>query len=231
VEKTPENQEADQELRTVKDPKSRRCVASGEVLPVTDLIRFVVDPANTVVADLSHKLPGRGMWVSANRSAVDLAVKKGLFPRAAKEKVIAPEDLADTVAALLRTRVRAGLGLGSRAGGLVTGFEKVRGALRAGTLAVLIEASDGSEDGRNKIFALAHGLGHRPLILGCFDGDELGLALGQANVIHAALSKGPLARRLEGDVQHLAGFQPLAPSDWRLPGASEDKSLSFDEGL
>ena len=217
---------------TKPDPtksRERRCIVSGETRDEADLIRFVVGPENQVFPDLSHKLPGRGMWVSATRADVTLAVKKGLFSRAAKAKVAASEDLADEIEAQLLRRICSGLGLASKAGALTSGFEKVREGLKSGAFSVLLEASDGSADGRDKIFALAHGLGIRPLVLGCLTAEEMSLALGRTNVIHAALSTGSLARRLEIDVHRLEGFRPLAPADWHLPGASEDKSLSNNE--
>ncbi len=211
---------------THKDPspRTRRCIASYETLPEEALIRFVADPEGEVVADLAHKLPGRGMWVKADRELVTKAATKGLFARAAKAPVKAAPDLADRLQGQLMERVRSGLGLAAKAGALVVGFEKVREALRVKGLAVLVEASDGAADGRDKVFALAHGLGARPLILGCFEGEELGLALGRSNVIHAALTTGPMADRLRVDVDRLSGFCPLVPADWRVPGASDGAS-------
>jgi len=206
--------------------RERRCIVSGECREEADLIRFVVGPEDQVVPDLGAKLPGRGMWVSATRENVALALNKGLFSRAAKAKVTASDDLADQIEAQLLKRISNGLGLAAKAGALTTGFEKVREGLKSGVFSVLLEASDGSADGRDKIFALAHGLGKKVLVLGCLTAEEMSLALGRTNVIHAALSTGSLARRLEIDVHRLKGFRPLAPADWRLPGASEDKSLS-----
>ena len=52
------------------DGPERRCIATGEVQPKHGLIRFVVGPEGQVVPDLSEKLPGRGIWVAADRRAV-----------------------------------------------------------------------------------------------------------------------------------------------------------------
>jgi hypothetical protein len=86
-------------------------------------------------------------------------------------------------------------------------------------VAVLIEAADGAADGREKIFALAHGLGGKVTVLGSFAGEELDLALGRTNVIHAAVLSGPLAEKLRQTMARLEGFCPLAPPGWHLPGA------------
>lgn len=204
------------------DPRTRRCIVTREVLPEAALIRFVVDPDGVVVPDLAAKLPGRGMWVTASHAAIETAAARGHFSRAAKSAVKAPENLGDLVETGLLTRLKQSLGLAARAGDLVTGYDKVREALRGGRIAVLVEASDGAADGREKIFALAHGLDLRPLVLGCLTGQELDLALGRSNVIHAAVRAGPLAEKLGLGLGRLRGFRPLAPAEWRLPGAADE---------
>ena len=60
------------------DGPDRKCIASGEVRPKYGLVRFVIGPDNQVVPDILGKLPGRGMYVSADRAAIEKASKKGL---------------------------------------------------------------------------------------------------------------------------------------------------------
>jgi predicted RNA-binding protein YlxR (DUF448 family) len=186
------------------------------------LIRFVVDPSGVVVPDLAAKLPGRGMWVRASLEAVETAIKKGHFARAAKAQVKAPADLGAVVEAALLARIKGTLGLAARAGDLVTGFEKAREALRGGAVRILVEAADGAADGRDKVFARAHGLDTQVLVLGVFPGRDLDLALGRSNVIHAAVRPGSLAKKLGSDMGRLKGFRPLAPEEWRLPGGNKE---------
>jgi len=195
--------------------RERRDIVSGEVRDEAALIRFVVGPEGRVTPDLARKLPGRGLWVAADRASVETAARKGLFARAAKAKIAADADLADQVAALLRTRVLSGLGLAKRAGELISGFEKVSEAIRAGKAAWLIEASDGAADGRRKILGLARKQSRPPGLLGVFSAEELGLALGAENVIHTAFLAGRAVERWAQDVHRLAGFCPLLPESWR----------------
>ena len=195
--------------------RQRRDIVSGEVMDEARLIRFVAGPDGLVVPDLARKLPGRGMWVAADRDAVAAAVKKNLFARAAKAPVKAPAELAEQVESLLKSRLLSALGLARRAGDLTSGFEKVSSAISSGKAAWLIEASDGAADGRRKILAQAR-KAPRPLgLLGLFDAAELGLALGLENVIHTAFLAGRAAERWAEDVRRLAGFSPLLPEDWR----------------
>ena len=66
------------EKRSAQQPE-RKCIATGEVQPKYGLIRFVVGPDQMVVPDVLEKLPGRGIWVAADRQALEKACKTGLF--------------------------------------------------------------------------------------------------------------------------------------------------------
>ena len=195
--------------------RERRDIVSGEVMAEARLIRFVTGPDGAAVPDLARKLPGRGMWVAADRVSVETAAKRGLFARSAKAKVTAPKDLADEVAKLLKSRILSGLGLAKRAGDLTSGFEKVASTIAAGKAAWLIEASDGAADGRRKILQVVRRQSPAPGLIGLYSAEELGLALGRENVIHTAFLAGRAAERWGEDVRRFAGFSPLLPEDWR----------------
>ena len=199
--------------------RERRDLVTGEVMPEERLVRFVAGPDGTVVADIGRKLPGRGLWVEAKRESVDAAAKRGGFSRAAKAKLTAPADLSDQVERLLKARIMNGLGLARRAGDLTFGFEKASSAIEHGKVAWMVEATDGSADGRRKLLqaakrSLATGL-PQPRLLGVFSAEELGLALGLGNVIHLAFLAGRGAVRWTIDVERLSGFCPLLPQSWR----------------
>lgn len=195
--------------------RERRDIVSGEVTPESRLIRFVAAPDGSVVPDLSRKLPGRGLWVEATRAAVDQAVKRGAFSRAAKTPLKPAADLSDQVDRLLRQRILDRLGLARRAGELTYGFEKAGVAIVNGKVAWMIEASDGAPDGRRKMLQFASRAPSRPRLLGLFSGDELSLALGLGNVIHLVFLAGRGAKRWTEDVERLSGFRPLLPESWR----------------
>jgi predicted RNA-binding protein YlxR (DUF448 family) len=197
------------------DARQRRDLVSGEVMDEGRLIRFVPGPEGEVTPDLARKLPGRGLWVAADRASVETAAKKGLFSRAAKAKLKAAPDLADLVESLLRRRLLSGLGLARRAGELTCGFEKVSAAISSGRAAWLIEASDGAADGRRKLLALSRKQSRPPGLIGLYPAAELGLALGLENVIHTAFLAGRAADRWALDVCRLSGFCPLLPESWR----------------
>lgn len=197
-----------------RDGRTRLCVATRTETPEARLIRLAVAPDGAVVPDLAAKLPGRGVWVGAERALVEKAVKRGLIARSAGRAVTLPPDLAGQIEALLAARCLAALGLARRAGALAVGFDSVRGLAREGELAYIIEAADGSDDGRAKVVKLARALGRTAPIAGFFTADELGAALGRSRVVHAALADGPHARGFVGDAERLAGFRAIRPSHW-----------------
>ena len=120
----------------------RRCLATGEMLPKGELIRFVVGPDHSLVPDLAQNLPGRGLWVKADRAALTLAAEKNLFAKAAKTSVKIPAEFLEQVTSLLRRRCLDFLGLAKRAGIAVLGQPQVEAALKARKLALLLIADD-----------------------------------------------------------------------------------------
>ncbi|UWR22509.1 RNA-binding protein [Sulfitobacter sp. S190] len=185
-----------------EDGAERKCLATGEVQPKDGLIRFVVGPEAQVVPDILGKLPGRGMYVAADRDAIALAVKKGLFSRGAKQPVKAPDDLAEEVERQLARRVVDLISMQRKAGKAVAGYEKVKSWLQTEEAEVLIQAVDGSGRGKSKLSTPHYG--H---YIGCLTADELGLAFGRQTVIHGALASGGLTQRVVDEAKRLNGVR------------------------
>jgi uncharacterized protein len=217
-------------LRDVTADRERRDLVTRQVMDESRLIRFVAAPDGSVAPDLARKLPGRGMWVEATREAVTHAASKNLFARAAKAPLKPAADLADAVESLLFRRCLDQLGLARREGVLISGFEKSAAAIRSGKAAWLIEAADGSADGRGKLLALARHQAPPPRTCGLFSADDLSLALGLENAIHAVLLEGGRADRWTLEVDRLAGFRPLTPPAWRGDAAEDPDGFSDGRG-
>ena len=183
----------------------RRCIVTRAVRPKEALLRFVLAPDGTVVPDLGGILPGRGLWVSARREALEKAVAANAFARAARAPARPPEGLAATVEAQLVRRSLDLIGLARRAGKAVAGFEKVSEALRSGAGGLLLQASDGAPGGRAKLKGLARGLP----VVDLFTGAELGAAFGRDFVVHAVVA-GRFAERLRLEASRLSGFRAAA---------------------
>jgi uncharacterized protein len=190
------------------DEPERKCIATGESQPKAGLIRFCLDPEGVVVPDILGRLPGRGMYLSADREAMAKAVKKNLFTRAARQPVKVPDGLADLVEALIRQRTIDLLSMARKAGDAVTGYEKVKDWLVRGQAATLIQASDGSERGKTKLHAPDGKAG----FIGVLSAGEIGLAFGRERAIHAALAAGGLRTRVVEEAAKLAGLRGHLPT-------------------
>lgn len=213
----------------------RRCIVTGERGAPADMVRFVLSPDGAVTPDIALRLPGRGAWVRADRAVVDKAVASGAFSRAFRSQAQADPELSDQVAALVAGRVLHHLGLGRRAGDVLCGFEIVRDALKSEGCACLIEASDGADDGREKLVQIlrARQAGRpetanwpnpgesclSPALAGCFTAEELGMALGRERVVHACVRAGRFADVWLTDLARLSGFAPVWPPEW--PGLAD----------
>lgn len=186
-----------------RDEPERKCIVTGASSPKSGLVRFALGPDMQVVPDVLARLPGRGIYVSADRDAIAKAAAKGLFARAAKKPVVVTESLVDDVDRLLARRVIDLISLARKAGEAVTGFEKVKDWLVKGQAQVLIQASDGSERGKTKL----HPPDGDDTFIGCLTARELGLAFGREHAIHGALAAGGLTTRVVEEAARLAGLR------------------------
>ena len=191
--------------RTLSAPE-RRCIASGQVRPKEELLRFVVGPDGSLVPDPSACLPGRGLWLSPRRDMIEKACARNLFAKAAKAQVRLPHDLLEQTERILRRRCLDLIGLARRAGQTSAGFEQVRDRLGSGAAALLIQASDGADNGRRKVAAMAKATNPALPIVAPFSAEELGQALGRGPTVHLLLVPGNLAERLKAEVARLVAI-------------------------
>ncbi|MDO6730676.1 RNA-binding protein [Marinovum sp. 2_MG-2023] len=200
VDKVQDSIESEQDTGTT-GPK-RKCIATGEVRPKAEMIRFVVGPEAQVVPDILGRLPGRGIWVLATRAAVTKAADKKLFSRSAKQPVQVPDGLVQEVERQLARRVVDLISLARKGGGAVAGYEKVKDWLMKDEAEVLIQASDGSERGKTKLSTPYGGS-----YIGWLTAGELGLAFGRQTVIHGALASGGLTERVVEEAARLKNLR------------------------
>jgi predicted RNA-binding protein YlxR (DUF448 family) len=220
--------------RTDRSATMRMCAVSRAARPIDELIRFVVSPQGEVMADLKRKLPGRGLWVSASHQTVAEAVRRHQFSKGFKRDVrVAPTLAADTEGLLVRGAIEA-LAMAAKAGQVVSGFGKVEDALRPRqaqtSVQALIHASDGAADGIRKLDALIRqnaGIDDESReipVVTALTSEQLDLALGRSNVIHAALLAGPASKTFLTRSQILVRYR-MADDDRSAGDAAQNSPI------
>ena len=192
---------------------TRLCVATRSEQPVENLIRFVASPDGAIVPDIAGKLPGRGVWVTCDRNAVLEAIRKRAFAKSLKRDVRVPTDLADVIEVLLERRAVEALSIANKAGLIVTGFEKIDALLAKGEARVLLHAREAAADGAGKLDrkfrAVAASQGREAIILTLLTIEQMSLAIGRANVVHAALTQGGATERFLTEAGRRQRYRPL----------------------
>lgn len=215
--------------------RERRCILSMTSGPEDKLVRLVISPDGALVPDVAARLPGRGMWITADRAMIEAAIASGQLAKAASRSMKAsvpkgavPSDLADQIERLLTRRALDRLGLEQRAGNLVTGFDKIKAALTkkgTGRPELLLAATDGAEDGRRKIKAA---VGQLVPEVALFDREALSKALGRDNVVHVLLMKSGGTEKLKADLGRLYGMRgEVSPLTCEAP--AEDDGQGNEE--
>jgi uncharacterized protein len=203
--------ELDRGTTSVAPGSERHCALTRELKPVSAMIRFVVSPAGEVVPDIKRKLPGRGIWLTGTRDALEQAVKRNVFARGFKRELRVARDLPAAAERLIERSALDALAIAGKGGRLVTGYAKVEAALERDDILALLHASDASGDGTRKLdTAWRRKMPEKPretAIIDVFSGAQLDLALNRPNVVHAALLAGPGAATFLARVMRLKRFR------------------------
>lgn len=214
---------AEQEAEAAGDDEGRRlCAATREPRSPDDLIRFVVSPDGVLVPDLARRLPGRGVWVTADRETIEKAVKTRAFARSLKRPVEVPASIADLIEGQMVRRLCDALAIANKAGLVSTGFEQVDKLLDGGKAVGLVHGCDAAVGGRAKLVrkfeAIARAGGAKATIVSYLTIDQISLAMGRSNVVHAGLIQGGATERFLSEAERLQRFRlgfgasPLADS-------------------
>ena len=203
------------------DGPVRQCAVTRERLAPDALIRYVRSPDGVVVPDVFGKLPGRGAWVTADKDVLEDGLKQGVFSRAFKAQSTPMEQLIQEVERQLVQRCNGRLGMAKKSGVAVLGFDQVRAYIRKQPPGWLLEASDGAEDGRNKVHFLAKAIYEDVKVAGALSSAELGMAFGREHVIHALLEQGSLSDAFAVAYRRLIGFRDAPETGW-FSGRHED---------
>ncbi len=225
----------------------RRCILSGATALREDLVRLALSPDGLVLPDPGAKAPGRGAWIAPDRAALESAMANGQFKGALarafkggpdKVGLSYSDELPDQVHSALARALTDRLGLELRAGNVVLGSSRIEEQARTGRIALLLHASDSSEDGRKKLDQAwrvgteTEGSGNRGMVLP-LDRVALSVALGRENVVHLGISghAGDLraANRVGQAISRLSNFVGSNPGKPVQPDAGDPLATAGDD--
>jgi len=189
----------------------RLCAATRSGLPPEKLIRFVAAPSGEIVPDLARRLPGRGVWIACDKAIVAKAVKANIFAKSLKRQVTVAADLAERVEGLLVQRALEALAMANKAGLVTAGFAQAEALIESGSAAALLHGAGAAQGGREKLdrkfVAAAREEGPRPRIVTGLSIEQLSLAMGRSNVVHAALKPGGATERFLSETERMERYR------------------------
>src|SRR5262249_40622551 len=157
---------------------------------------------------LKHNLPGRGVWVTATRSALRQAVNANAFARGFRRDVRLAADVVDCAERLLENAALDALAMARKAGLVAMGFAQVEAALKRDLVVALLHAAEAARDGVKKLDSTARQSRQSgsARIVRILTTAQLDLALGRPNVIHAALLAGRASEAFMARLRRLERF-------------------------
>ncbi|MDE1895885.1 MAG: RNA-binding protein [Rhodospirillales bacterium] len=178
----------------------RRCLVTRTQGRREEMLRFVASPDGALIFDPGATLPGRGMWLSASVDVIELAVRRGVFARAARAPLKLPESLHKVVEAVLARRLSDLLGLARRSGAAISGFEKAREWLQASKGGLIVQAADGSVEERARFVG-----GRAVPCVAVLSAAALGKIFGREHTVHVVILPGRWAQMIELEARRLLG--------------------------
>ena len=185
----------------IKESVERKCILDGSVKPINDLLRFV-EVNNVLLPDFNKKLPGKGMYVTNNRLSLQKALDKKLFNKVSKHCLKIEDNFIEMVENIIKQKALNSLNIARKSGALLSGFEKVKEAIKKNNVDFIIEASDAGADGKEKMVLLAKNIE----IFNLFSIDELDMALYKENTVHIAVLKSNISRMVYDNLKKYQNF-------------------------
>jgi uncharacterized protein len=215
-----QDSELDRGATSVAPGTERTCALTRELKPASEMIRFVLGPAGEVVPDVKRKLPGRGIWITASRAAIEDAARRNVFAHGFKQNLRVAGDLAARTDQLIERAAIDALAIAGKAGAVICGFTRIEAAVGRDDIRALLHAADAEGEGKRKLDAALRretsGKSSEIVVIDAFTGAQLDLALNRPNVVHAALLAGPGSETFLTRVARLtyfrAGISPEAVS-------------------
>ena len=186
---------------------TRKCLVTGVSIKKRDLMRFVINPENTLIADIDQKLPGRGYWIKAERQIILKAINKKILFKAIKDDICINHNVLDQIESQIKKKIINYISLSRKAGMAIFGFDKIKASLSNNNIGLLIQALDGSDREKKRM----RNQSIPKIIDNCLTKLDLGKAFGRENVIHCAVLRSSFIENISFNANRLNNLKNPVP--------------------
>ena len=167
-----------------------------------DFIKISLSPDNRLVPDFRDKLPGKSVWLPANKALItDFLRKEDLKTFFGVSEILTP-DLVFLIEMILRKKILSSISMTKKAGNLAIGLDAIKTQLMQKTHCLIVVAM-GAKSLRNKYFFSSRNVSIFESLL---EQKDLEKCTGKNNVKYVGIFSKNFKKTIQVDLNKLKGF-------------------------
>ena len=167
-----------------------------------DFIKISLSPDNKLIPDLSDKLPGKSVWLPADKALiVDILRKEDLKTYFGVSKIFS-SDLVSLIEMVLRKRILSSISMTKKSGALVIGLDAIKTQLIQKRHCLIIVAR-GARSLADKSFFVSKNISVFESLL---EQKDLEKSTGKINVKYVGIFSKNFKKTIQVDLNKLKGF-------------------------
>ena len=167
-----------------------------------DFIKICLSPDNKLIPDLRDKLPGKSVWLPANKTHIaDVLRKEDLKPYFGVSKIFSP-DLVSMIEMILRKKILSSISMTKKSGVLAIGLDAIKTQLIQKRHCLIIVAR-GARSLADKSFFVSKNISVFESLL---EQKDLEKSTGKINVKYVGIFSKNFKKTIQVDLNKLKGF-------------------------
>jgi len=167
-----------------------------------DFIKICLSPDNKLIPDLCEKLPGKSVWLPADKAfIVDILKKEDLKTYFGVSKIFLP-DLVSIIELVLRKKIMSSISMTKKSGVLAIGLDAIKTQLIQNRHCLIIVAMGAKSLGNKSFFASENVSIFESLL----EQKDLEKSTGKFNVKYVGVFSKNFKKTIQVDLNKLKGF-------------------------
>mgnify|MGYP006204115915 FL=1 len=167
-----------------------------------DFIKICLSPDNKLIPDLCDKLPGKSVWLPADKALiVDVLKKEDLKTYFGVSRIFSP-DLVSTIEMVLRKKIMSSISMTKKSGVLAIGLDAIKAQLIQNRHCLIIVAI-GAKSLANKSYFASENVSIFESLL---EQKDLEKSTGKINVKYVGIFSKNFKKTIQVDLNKLKGF-------------------------